>query len=145
MTDRVMVPVVPTEAMVEAAYDCPIAASQNQARAVWSAMIAAAPPSERWVSNGGDGEYPDLVMVPVGPVAVTPMSVRAGTGESPNYSPVDVRSYSMPAHPPKALSVEEVAGIIRDRAGYTEYGPVVPEALVDEIAQAIIAAMGRAA
>ena len=23
-----------------------------------------APPSERWVSNGGDGEYPDLVMVP---------------------------------------------------------------------------------
>ena len=33
------------------------------------AAMLAAPPSERWVSNGGDGEYPDLVMVADGVVS----------------------------------------------------------------------------
>lgn len=42
-SDTRVVPLEPTLAMTEAALDCPISTSGNQARAVWKAMLSATP------------------------------------------------------------------------------------------------------
>lgn len=55
--------------------------------------------------------------------------------------------YHAPAgtHPaePTGGVVERVAKAINDRAGFTEYGPVIPEGLLIPIAEAAVAALGN--
>ena len=98
--------------------------------------LYAAPPSERWVSNGGDGEYPDLVMVPAeAPCFECGSTERMGTACAPCNPEITDPNFGAGA----PLTVEEVARIIRANM------PGAPHDLasVNRTAQAILAVRGR--
>lgn len=161
MGDRVLVPVEWDDAMLRAFYEkrCPPDdtpagsltrwASWEEVRetegpriaACWKAALSAAPSS-------GEGE---------------PVAWREGTDATGVWrwetcadrpAPTTVRSYSMPAHPSKALSVEEVARALYESSCLNS-PPTYPWDTLAEVDkdysreqavrfQAILAAMGRA-